>query len=213
MIAGECAAATHERFRITPARRPTAWILAVCALGESSVVCVAGELSQVVGSCASVGRVTGRCLWAMHDQAPNAPDAPNAQPSALDQSEQPLSFETTRSLFYHHELKGSVLIVRPAGPNLGQREAAILNSEVGTMIASLGPRIRTLLLDLSDVQAMASFGLGVCIELRNAAHARGARTLVFGLNDELAALFRLMKVERLYTIVRSTKELSKALAA
>lgn len=126
---------------------------------------------------------------------------------------QSLPLETTRSLFYHHEFKGNVLIVRPAGPSLGQREASILNSEVGAMIAHLGPKVRTLLLDLSDVQAMASFGLGVCIELRNAAHARGARTLVYGLNDELAALFRLMKVERLYTMVRSTTELSKALAA
>ena len=104
-------------------------------------------------------------------------------------------------------------MVRPAGPNLGQREAIILNTEVGAIIANLGPRLRTLLLDLSDVQAMASFGLGVCIELRNAAHARNAQTVVFGLSDDLAALFRLMKVERLYRIAGSQKELSKALAA
>ena len=121
--------------------------------------------------------------------------------------------DTIKSLFYHHEFKAGILTVRPTGPNLGQREAAILNSEVGAMIAGLGPKLRTLLIDLSDIHAMASFGLGVCIELRNAAHARGARTLAYGLSDELSALFRLMKVERLYTIVRTTKELSKALAA
>lgn len=121
--------------------------------------------------------------------------------------------EATRSVFYHHDFKAGILTIRPTGPNLGQRESAILNTEVGAMIAGLGPKVKTLLLDLSDIQAMASFGLGVCIELRNAAHARNARTLVYGLSDELAALFRLMKVERLYTIVRSTKELSKALAA
>lgn len=121
--------------------------------------------------------------------------------------------EASKSLFYYHDFKGGILTIRPTGPNLGQREAAILNSEVGALIANLGPKIKTLLLDLSDIQAMASFGLGVCIELRNAAHARGARTLAYGLSEELGALFRLMKVERLYTIVRSTKELSKALAA
>jgi anti-anti-sigma factor len=129
---------------------------------------------------------------------------PNAQTAAA---------EPSRSVFFRHDFKGGILTIRPAGPNLGQREAAILNTEVGAMIANLGPKMKTLLLDLSDIQAMASFGLGVCIELRNAAHARHARTLVYGLNDELAGLFRLMKVERLYTIVRSTNELSKALAA
>ena len=118
-----------------------------------------------------------------------------------------------KSMFFQHEFIAGVLTIRPAGPNLGQREAVILNSEVGAILTSLGSRIQTLLLDLTDVQAMASFGLGVCIELRNTAHARNARTIVYGLNDELAALFRLMKVERLYTMVYSTKDLAKALAA
>ena len=116
-------------------------------------------------------------------------------------------------MFYRQEFKSGVLVVKPAGPNLGQREAVILNSEISAIIAGLGPRLRTLLLDLSDIKAMASFGLGICIELRNAAHARNAQTVVFGLNDDLAALFRLMKVERLYKIAGTQKELAKALAA
>jgi anti-anti-sigma factor len=118
-----------------------------------------------------------------------------------------------RSLFFSSSLKAGVLVIRPTGPNLGQREAAIINSEVRPMIEDLGKRLRTMVLDLSDVHGMASFGLGVCIELRNAAHAAKARTIVFGLNEELTAMFRLMKVERLYTIVQSTDELSSALAA
>lgn len=121
--------------------------------------------------------------------------------------------DSQKSMFFQHEFTAGVLTIRPAGPNLGQREAIILNAEAGAILNSLGTRVRTLLLDLTDVQAMASFGLGVCIELRNTAHSRNARTIVYGLNDELAALFRLMKVERLYTMVRSTKDLAKALAA
>jgi anti-anti-sigma factor len=118
-----------------------------------------------------------------------------------------------RSLFFTHTLKGGVLTIRPAGPSLGQREAAILNSEVRPILDKLGSRLRALVIDLSDVQAMASFGLGVCIEFRNTAHAFKAPTIVFGLSDELAAMFRLMKVDRLYTIVRSTQDLARALAA
>ncbi len=118
-----------------------------------------------------------------------------------------------RSLFYKHSVKGGVLVIRPNGPNLGQREAAILNGEVRPMIDGLGKRLRSLVIDFSDVQAMASFGLGVCIELRNAATAVKAQTIVFGLNEELAAMFRLMKVDRLYTIVQSTDDLARALAA
>jgi anti-anti-sigma factor len=118
-----------------------------------------------------------------------------------------------RSLFYSHSLKGGVLVVRPHGPHLGQREAAIINAEIHPMIEALGRRLRTLVLDLSDVQAMASFGLGVCIELRNVANAAKARTVVYGLNAEMAAMFRLMKVDRLYTIVNTTDDLARTLAA
>jgi anti-anti-sigma factor len=124
-----------------------------------------------------------------------------------------LNDDRATSVFYRHEFKGGVLMVRPAGPNLGQREAVILNAEITAILKQLGARLRLLLLDLTDVQAMASFGLGVCIELRNVAQTRHAPTVVYGLNNDLAALFRLMKVERLYTIVHSPKELAKALAA
>lgn len=134
------------------------------------------------------------------------PQSPTARPAST-------AVDRPQSMFYRHEFKAGVLMVRPAGPNLGQREAVILNSEVGAIIANHGPRLRTLLLDLSEIQAMASFGLGICIELRNAAHARNAPTVVFGLNDDLAALFRLMKVERLYKIVQTQNDLAKALAA
>jgi len=118
-----------------------------------------------------------------------------------------------KSLFYTHSVKGGVVVIRPHGPTLGQREAAILNAEMRPVVDNLGLRLRALVIDLTDVQMMASFGLGVCIELRNAAHNQKARTIVFGLNEELAAMFRLMKVDRLYTIVQSTQDLARALAA
>jgi anti-anti-sigma factor len=118
-----------------------------------------------------------------------------------------------KSVFYRHELNAGVLTVRPNGPSITQREAMILNNEVGAMIKQPGLRLRALVLDLSDVRAMASIGLGVCIELRHAAHAVHARTIVIGLCDELVALFRLMKVDRLYTIVRTPGDLAAALSA
>ena len=120
--------------------------------------------------------------------------------------------ESGCSLFCSHEFNAGVLTVRPKGPNLGQREAVIVNGEINGVMEQVGQRLRRLVIDLSEVQAMASYGLGVCIEMRNAAHARNAPTIIYGLTEELAALFRLMRVERLYTIVQSPDGLSKALA-
>lgn len=121
--------------------------------------------------------------------------------------------EAPHSAFYRHDFKSGVLTIRPAGPTIGQREAVVLNSEITALIKQLGTRLRVLVLDMTDVQAMASLGLGMCIELRNAAHAKNATTIVHALSNDLSALFRLMKVERLYKMAPSPRDLERALAA
>ena len=78
-------------------------------------------------------------------------------------------------------------------------------------IAHLGRRLRTLVLDCSDVEVISSFGLGMCIELRHAADAFGAFTIIYHLSKELIGLFKMMKVDRLYTIVQTPQALLRVL--
>ena len=75
---------------------------------------------------------------------------------------------------------GTVLHLRPVGPNIGQREAPVIHDEVNPYYKELGKSIRAMVLDLTDVHFMSSMGLGVCIALRNAsdhepAHAQSIR--------------------------------------
>lgn len=118
-----------------------------------------------------------------------------------------------KSQFVTISIKGGVLMVRPAGPTLAEREAMIIAGDVRTMIAACGKSLRKLLLDVSDVRMMSSFGLGMCIDLRNIAHRGRAGTVLYGMSQELEQLIRMMKVERLYTIARSPQELVAALRA
>ena len=110
----------------------------------------------------------------------------------------------TQSLFVQTVFRGGVLTVRPAGPQLSEREAIIITSEVTPHLQKAGNKLRGLVLDMSEIKMMSSFGLGLCLELRNSAKAAGASTIIVGLNLQLRELFRMMKVDRLYTIADVT---------
>ena len=109
------------------------------------------------------------------------------------------------------EIQGNIVRATPAGPSLGQREAQIVGREITEAIEKMGRRLRALVLDLSSVKTMSSLGLGMCIDVRNTAHHLSAGTVVLGLNRDLRDLFRMMKVNRLYTIARNEKEVLRAL--
>lgn len=125
----------------------------------------------------------------------------------------PAASFTTQSSFVKLAYAGGVLAARLAGPSIGEREATILTRELTAALATAGDRLRVLVLDMRNVRMMASMGLGMCIDARNRANRIGATTVVYGLCPELAQLFRVMKVDRLYRIARNEAELSRMLAA
>jgi anti-anti-sigma factor len=147
-------------------------------------------------ACHPTSRTSEFDLLAMTFQFPNRQDPCNMQ-----------------SLFVTISCRDGVLTIKPAGPKLAEREAMIIAVDARRAVASLGKRLRRLVLDMSAVQVMSSFGLGMCIELRNSARLAGAATVLFGLTDELKRLFELMRVDHLYTIAQSPNELAVAMAA
>jgi anti-anti-sigma factor len=88
----------------------------------------------------------------------------------------------------------------------------IITAEVTPLMERLGRDMVSLVLDLSDVKAMSSFGLGLCIELRNAANSVGASTAIVGMSSDLRDLFKMMKVDRLYTIAEPRHQPASAIA-
>jgi anti-anti-sigma factor len=118
-----------------------------------------------------------------------------------------------QSTFVSIDFKSGVLTIVPAGPTLGERETMVVAAEVRPWLTKHSNKLRAVVIDLSHVEIMTSFGLGWCIEVRNAARLINAKTVLFGLHRELLELIRMMKVERLYTIAHNAGDLASATAA
>jgi anti-anti-sigma factor len=102
-------------------------------------------------------------------------------------------------------------MVHPAGPQIGQRESPIINEEVKPFIKKAGKSMKFLVVDASSVTFMSSMGLGMLIGMRNEAHALGAKPILYGANKDLMGVLAVMKIEKLFTIVKDQDSLKKVL--
>ncbi len=104
---------------------------------------------------------------------------------------------------------GPIVVIKPAGPNVGQRETPIIQEDIGPYLKL--KTIKFMVLDLSGVAFMSSMGLSMCIAARNAAASSGAQPVLYGLNKDLRALMSMMKMDKLYKVVDTQDELNKVL--
>ncbi|MAB71707.1 MAG: hypothetical protein CMJ54_04305 [Planctomycetaceae bacterium] len=104
---------------------------------------------------------------------------------------------------------GGILLVKPSGPSIGQREAPIIQEAVTPYVEEMGKRLDHLVMDLSGVTFMSSMGLGMCISLRNSAVAVKSDAILFGVCKELLGLLSMMKIEKLYKIAKDQRHLDK----
>jgi anti-anti-sigma regulatory factor len=118
-----------------------------------------------------------------------------------------------KTAFTHIWTARGHLIARVLTPNVGQREVAIVTSEIGDAITELQAEgKRAMVLDLSDVRMLSSMGLGMCVDLKNQADRAKMRPLLFGVSTTLLELLKLMRVDRLYTVVADQSALDRQLA-
>jgi anti-anti-sigma factor len=115
------------------------------------------------------------------------------------------------SQFVRLSLQQGVLTAQPVGPAVAEREAGIIDGEVAAAITKAGSGLKAVVLDLTHVAFMSSMGLSVCINTRNRAHAAKAKTVVFGLNDDLLHLFQMVRLDKFFPLVNTPEELAKAL--
>jgi anti-anti-sigma factor len=71
--------------------------------------------------------------------------------------------------------------------------------------------MRFLVVDASSVTFMSSMGLGMLIGMRNEANALGAKPILYGANRDLLGVLSVMKIEKLFTIVKDQDSLKKIL--
>ena len=73
----------------------------------------------------------------------------------------------------------------------------------------LSEHLKGLVIDLSDVTFMSSMGLGACVALRNHAVGAGAKVAIHGLNEDLAALFKMMRFHKMFDMQKNAQTLEK----
>ncbi len=102
-----------------------------------------------------------------------------------------------------------VVTARITEPNIEEQAASIILSTVRKAMNHPGLDLQAVVLDFGEVTFINSSGLAACIELRNAAAAQDARTIVYRATDGVSDLFRLVKVDRLYEFAHDAQELDK----
>ncbi|MDY7110503.1 MAG: STAS domain-containing protein [Planctomycetota bacterium] len=113
------------------------------------------------------------------------PTSPGAQP----QREPPRRWQ-----FVSFAIADRELTARLAGPSIGARQTPIIHTEINDVLHSLGPRLKRLVLDLSEVRSMSSMALGMCLDVRKTARAMGIRTAAVGMSPEMARVLRRLKL-------------------
>jgi anti-anti-sigma factor len=104
---------------------------------------------------------------------------------------------------------GLVVVVGPGA--LGSRESSAITGGTGKVLADRLPGLRHLVLDLGKARSMSAIGLALCVDLRNRAVAAGLSPVLAGASGEVLDVLRMMKVERLFNVVRSERDLKQLL--
>jgi anti-anti-sigma factor len=102
------------------------------------------------------------------------------------------------------------VVVRLHAGTIGAREALAIVEEAARGLEG-APKGKRFVIDLSRTNALSSMGLGLCVDLRNRAVDAGLKPVLTGMNVQLAELFHMMRVDRLFTIAQSAGELERML--
>lgn len=92
---------------------------------------------------------------------------------------------------------GPVLCVRVADENITEREAGILYDETEALIDE---RCTAIVLDLVEVTLLASAGIGTLVRLHKRIGERKGTLAVCSLSHELAEVFKLTRMDRLFDV-------------
>ena len=103
---------------------------------------------------------------------------------------------------------GGVVTAKIVAPSVEERPANIILARTREAMEQIGDRLTNVVLDFGEVDFINSSGLAACIELRNGAAEKGARTILYQPRDDVLQVFTMVKVDRLFTTVHTADELT-----
>jgi anti-anti-sigma factor len=103
---------------------------------------------------------------------------------------------------------GGVVTAKITAPSVEERPANIILARTREAMEQLGEGLTNVVLDFGGVGFINSSGLAACIELRNGAAEKGARTILYQPTHDVLQVFTMVKVDRLFTTVHTAEELT-----
>ena len=97
---------------------------------------------------------------------------------------------------FSREDDGDVTVLRISG-SLDALSTPELRPTIDALVAEKRPVITV---DLSDLRLIDSSGVGAIVSLYKRMRALGARVEVVGLKDQPLAIFRLLRLDRIFTV-------------
>jgi len=106
------------------------------------------------------------------------------------------------------KIVSGLLIITPTGPRLDANYASTCK---GRMVDRINAGHRSIIIDLSRVEFMDSSGLNAIVSSRSALGGEGEMALC-GLQKPVASIFRLTKLDQVFSIYDDQKEAIGALS-
>jgi len=97
---------------------------------------------------------------------------------------------------FTREDNGDVTVLRISG-SLDALSTPELRPTIDALVAEKRP---TITVDLSDLRLIDSSGVGAIVSLYKRMRALGAKVEVVGLKDQPLAIFRLLRLDRIFTV-------------
>lgn len=124
-------------------------------------------------------------------------------PESGSQSAQPDVIDVTTA--------DGVVTARIVSATVEEHNAATVLEALREAIDQVGGKLTQVVLDLGSVTFVNSSGLSAFIEIRTLADEHGAATVVYRVTEEVDRLFKMLRIDRLYTFVDSAEALSELL--
>ena len=102
-----------------------------------------------------------------------------------------------------------VVTARIMAGTVEEHNAATVLEALREAIDQVGGKLTQVVLDLGSVTFVNSSGLSAFIEIRTLADEHGAATIVYRVTEEVDRLFKMLRIDRLYTFVDSADALSE----
>lgn len=112
---------------------------------------------------------------------------------------------TSRSGMLTHSVLGQTLVVTVVKPELNAFLAAEINHDIRALFDS-APGVRNIVLDLENIEYLDSAGLNAFVDLLSIVRERQGRIAVAAATQQVEVLFKLTRLELVFSIRRTVIE-------